>query len=157
MIGPHQSIICFLISTGHGAAACITRFRLDRSYESRIFSGSFSIRTNITGTNCAWVIRWRSMASSVPSASNFSSTTVVTPPSWALIDHTDGAVWYSGAGLRYTASGSIQNPTNADIMPGTSDGGRCGSSRLIPLGRPVVPDEYCSRSPSISSSIGVSG
>ena len=49
MIGPHQSIICFLISTGHGAAACITRCRLDTSYDLRTFSGSFSILVNITG------------------------------------------------------------------------------------------------------------
>ena len=53
------------------------------------------------------------MASSAPSASNFSRTTVVMPPACVCIDHTDGAVWYSGAGLRYTASGFIQNPTSA--------------------------------------------
>ena len=29
MIGPHQSIICRLIGTGHGAAACMTTWRLD--------------------------------------------------------------------------------------------------------------------------------
>ena len=79
MIGPHQSIICFLISTGHGAAACIARFRLDRSYEPRTASGSFSIRVNITGTNWPWVTRCRWIASRQPSASNFSSTTVVMP------------------------------------------------------------------------------
>jgi hypothetical protein len=100
MIGPHQSIICFLISTGHGAAACITRRRLPRSYELRTLSGSFSMRVNIAGTNWPCVTRWRWMTSRQPSASNFSMTTVVMPPACALIDHTDGAVWYSGAGLR---------------------------------------------------------
>ena len=91
-IGPHQSIICFLISTGHGAAACITRSRLDRSYEVRMDSGSFSIRVNMTGTNCPCVTRWRWMASRQPSGSNFSNTTVVMPPACTVIDHTDGAV-----------------------------------------------------------------
>src|ERR1700727_652459 len=105
MIEPHQSIICFLICTGHGAAACITRLRLDRSYESRTLSGNFSIRTNMAGTNWPWVTRWRWIASRVRCASNFSMTTVVMPADWIVIDHTDGAVWYSGAGLRYTASG----------------------------------------------------
>ena len=82
---------------------------------------------------------------------------MVIPPAWVCMDHTDGAVWYSGAGLRYTVSGCIQYPTSPAMIPGHSDGGTCGSSRLIPFGRPVVPDEYCSRSPSISSAIGVSG
>ena len=89
-----------MISTGHGAAACITRFRLETSYELRTDSGSFSIRVNIAGTNWPWVTRWRSMASKAPSGSNFSITTVGMPAACTLIDHTDGAVWYSGAGLR---------------------------------------------------------
>ena len=46
----------------------------------------------MAGTNWAWVTRWRWMASRQPSASNFSMTTVVMPPAWTLIDHTDGAV-----------------------------------------------------------------
>ncbi len=46
----------------------------------------------MAGTNCACVTRWRWIASSAPSGSNFSSTTVVIPPACALIDHTDGAV-----------------------------------------------------------------
>jgi len=50
----------------------------------------------------------------------------------------------------------IQTRFVVDVISGTSAGGRCGSSRLMPFGRPVVPDEYWSRSPSISSSIGVS-
>ncbi|MDT5188260.1 MAG: hypothetical protein QOI28_511 [Mycobacterium sp.] len=51
MIGPHHWIICFLMSTGQGAAAWTTRFRLETSYELRTDSGSLSIRTNIAGTN----------------------------------------------------------------------------------------------------------
>lgn len=58
------------------------------------------MRVNIAGTNWPCVTRCRWMASRQPSASNFSITTVVMPPACALIDHTDGAVWYSGAGLR---------------------------------------------------------
>ena len=92
-MGPHQSIICFFMSTGHGAAACMTRCRLDTSYESRTSAGSFNIRVNITGTNCPWVTRCFWMASNAPSGSNFSSTTVVMPPAWVCIDHTEGAVW----------------------------------------------------------------
>ena len=34
--GSPQSSICSLMSTGHGAAAGTTRFRLDKSYESRM-------------------------------------------------------------------------------------------------------------------------
>ena len=150
-------MICFLISTGHGAAACITRSRLDTSYELRTASGSFSIRVNITGTNCPCVTRWRAMASRVPSASKRSITTTGMPAAWNVIDHTLGAVWYSGAGLRYTPSGLAQKDTSVVIKPGACEGGRCDSARLMPLGRPVVPDEYCSRSPSISSSMGVTG
>ena len=58
------------------------------------------MRVNITGTNwpCVTPLRW--IASRLPSASNFSITTVVMPPACIVIDHTDGAVWYSGAGLR---------------------------------------------------------
>ncbi|COZ52984.1 Uncharacterised protein [Mycobacterium tuberculosis] len=82
---------------------------------------------------------------------------MVTPAASALIVHTDGAVWYIGAGLRYTESASIQKSSSAGIIPGAASGETCGNSRLIPFGRPVVPDEYCSRSPSRSSSIGVSG
>src|ERR1700749_3552850 len=100
MIGPHQSIIDFLISTGHGAAACMIRSRQLMSYELRVASGSFSIRVNITGTNCACVTLCRLMVTKQPSGSNFSRTTVGMPPACTVIDHTDGAVWYSGAGLR---------------------------------------------------------
>ncbi len=86
-------MICFLISTGHGAAACMTRCRLDMSYELRTDSGSFSILVNITGTNCPWVTWWRWIASSVPSASNFSMTTTGMPAACIVSDHTEGAVW----------------------------------------------------------------
>src|SRR5215218_1768846 len=100
MTGPHQSIICFLMSTGHGAAACTTRCRLDVSYELRTSSGSFSIRTNIAGTNWPLVTRYFWMASRADSGSNLDMITVVTPMACALIVHKHGAVWYSGAGLR---------------------------------------------------------
>ena len=48
-----------------------------------------------------------------------------------------GVIQRCGTGIH--PLGSIQNPTSADIMPGASDGCTCGSSRLMPLGRPVVP------------------
>ena len=47
----------------------------------------------MAGTNWPCVTRCRWMASSAPSGSNFSMTTVVMPPAWIVIDHTDGAVW----------------------------------------------------------------
>ena len=50
------------------------------------------MRVNITGTNWPWVTRCLAIASRAPSASNFSITTVVMPPAWVCIDHTEGAV-----------------------------------------------------------------
>ena len=47
-----------------------------------------------------------------------------------------------------------QIPTACSASPRAA---RCDNSRRMPLGRPVVPEEYCSRSPSISSAIGVIG
>ncbi len=70
-MGPNQSIIWCLTSTGQGAAAWITHRRLETSYLLRTASGSLSIRTNIVGTNWAWVTRWVSISRSTVSASNF--------------------------------------------------------------------------------------
>ena len=70
MIGPNHSIIWCLTSTGQGAAAWITHRKLETSYFSRISLGSLSIRTNIVGTNWAWVTRWVSISRSTVSASN---------------------------------------------------------------------------------------
>ena len=82
-------------------------------------------------------------------------TTAVPPIDCTAIDQNDGAVWYSGAGLKYTDSPVIPTAVISGInMLGASAGATCASSRRIPLGRPVVPDVYCSRSPSVSSAIG---
>ena len=95
------------------------------------------------------------MHSSASSGSNFSVTTAVPPVDCTAIDQNDGAVWYSGAGLKYTDSRVIPTAVISGInMLGASAGATCASSRRIPLGRPVVPDVYCSRSPSVSSAIG---
>ena len=70
MIGPNQSIIWCFTSTGQGAAACRTHSRLETSYLARTSSGSFSMRTNMVGTNWAWVTRYCSISCSTPSGSN---------------------------------------------------------------------------------------
>lgn len=83
MIGPHQSIIRFLMSTGHGATPWVTIRRLDRSYLARLASGSRSSRVNMVGTNCACVTLCRSTSA----GSNFSITTTVAPPRCGDMDH----------------------------------------------------------------------
>jgi hypothetical protein len=91
MIGPHQSIIRFLMSTGHGAAPWVTIRRLDRSYLARSVSGSRSSRVNMVGTNCACVTLCRSISARQCAGSNFSITTTVAPPRCSDMDHTRGA------------------------------------------------------------------
>ena len=56
------------------------------------------------GTNCTWVMRWRSMAARSSSGSKRSITTAVPPRRCVPIVQPAGAAWYSGAGLRYTVS-----------------------------------------------------
>lgn len=73
MIGPNHSIMRRLTSTGQGAAAWMTHRRLETSYLSRTFAGSLSMRTNIVGTNWAWVTRCSSISRSTVSASNLRS------------------------------------------------------------------------------------
>ena len=51
MIGPHHAIIAFLVSMGHGAAACIATLKFETSYFERTAGSSFSIRMNIVGTS----------------------------------------------------------------------------------------------------------
>ena len=70
-------------------------------------------------------------------------TTTVPPRRWAVMDHTSGAEWYSGAGLRYTSPGA--NPMMPPSMPESTTSEPKGwpvSGRRIPLGWPVVPEEY---------------
>ena len=65
---------------------------------------------------------------------------------------TCGAVWYSGAGDRYTIPSrnrhSAAIPSTAKLV---SDGWMSDTGRRMPLGRPVVPDEYTIGAPSCSS------
>ena len=80
MIGPHHSIICNLISTGHGAAAWIAHRCDDKSNCVRSASGSFSMRTNIVGTHWLCVTLYCSMNRSASIGSN-ASMQITVPPS----------------------------------------------------------------------------
>ena len=93
MTGPNHSIICRLTSTGQGAALCATARRLLMSYRRRTASGSRSSLMNMVGTNWTWVTRYRSIAFSVSSASNFGSRATVPPCRWVAIADTSGAAW----------------------------------------------------------------
>ena len=76
----------------------------------------------------------------------------------AMATLTCGAVWYSGAGDRYTMSSrnchSMAIPSTAMLV---SDGWMSYIGRRIPLGRPVVPEEYIMGAPSCSSATGPVG
>jgi hypothetical protein len=67
------------MSTGHGAAAWIASCSDEMSYFSRTSSGSFSMRTNMVGTNCACVTLYFSIACSNDSGSKRSRMTLVAP------------------------------------------------------------------------------
>ena len=65
---------------------------------------------------------------------------------------TCGAVWYSGAGERYTMpSRNRHSPAIPSTPMLVSDGWRSNMGRRMPLGRPVVPDEYIMGAPNCSS------
>ena len=89
-----------LTSGAQGAAACTTERSDERSYLFRTTSESLSIRTNMVGTNWACVTLCSSMSARQRSGSKCSMTTTEPPMRWAVMDHTRGAEWYSGAGLR---------------------------------------------------------
>src|SRR5262245_17594044 len=142
MIGPHHSIIWRLTSTGHGAAACTTDASEDRPYLVRVSLGSFSIRTNIVGTTCVHVTRYRSIMARNSSASKCSMITDVPPRRCIVMLKRSGAEWYSGAGDRYTLSPVNPNSiVTRGTRPGVSPSGASGSGVFTPLGWPVVPDE----------------
>ncbi len=86
MIGPNQSIILRFVSTEHGAAACSTTFRDDRSYLLRTSSGSLSMRTNIVGTNCACVTWYFPINASDCSGSKCSIVITVPPSRIVLME-----------------------------------------------------------------------
>ena len=100
MIGPHHSIIRRLTSGAHGAAAWTTVRREDTSYLVRTSSGSFNMRTNMVGTNWAWVTPCSAIRERQASGSNRSMSTTDPPMRNAVIDQTSGAEWYRGAGFR---------------------------------------------------------
>ena len=68
---------------GHGAAACRTRRKLDRSRPSQSFAGTSRTRMKCAGTINVVLTRWRSTASSQESPSNFGRTETV-EPAWRL-------------------------------------------------------------------------
>ena len=74
--------------------------RLETSYELRTDSGSFSIRVNIAGTNWPWVTPVALDGVQGAFGVELLHHDRRMPAACTLIDHTDGAVWYSGAGLR---------------------------------------------------------
>ena len=100
MIGPHHSIIRRFTSGAHGAAAWTTVRREDTSYMVRTSSGSFNMRTNMVGTNWAWVTLCSSDQGETVLGVEVLHDDAVPPMRMAVIDQTSGAEWYSGAGLR---------------------------------------------------------
>lgn len=84
------------------------------------------------------------MSRSDSSASKRSIRTIVPPTEVMVPQKRSGAAWYRGAGHRYTVSESnpyigANTAVYGSIVASTSPSGRAG---LIPLGLPVVPDEY---------------
>ena len=124
----------------------------DRSAAARTSSGSLSIRLNMVGTTCECVTRYRPTSSRYSAGSKCSITTAVDFIRRAMATLTCGAVWYSGAGDRYTMpSRSRHNPAIPSTPMLVSDGWRSNMGRRMPLGRPVVPDEYIMGAPICSS------
>ena len=103
----------------------------------------------MVGTHWLWVTWYRSISASASIGSKRSMHTTVPPSACTPVLNPNGAEWYNGAGDRYTES--ALNPNSPAITPAAS---RFGSSmpapdsgRLMPFGRPVVPDEYSIVSP----------
>ena len=63
------------------------------------------------------------------------------PTRWTIDEKTTGAVWYSGAGERYTSSARLVIGLAYCTSGCSSRTVRSGSGNRIPFGRPVVPDE----------------
>ena len=76
----------------------------------------------------------------------------------AMATLTCGAVWYRGAGDRYTmCSRKLHNVAMPRTAMLVSDGWMSYIGRRMPLGCPVVPDEYIIGAPSCSSATGQVG
>ena len=124
----------------------------DTSAAARTSSGSFSIRLNMVGTTCECVTPYRPTSSRYSAGSKCSITTAVDFMRSVIATLTCGAVWYSGAGDRYTMpSRSFHSPAIPSTPMLVSDGWRSYMGRRMPLGRPVVPDEYIIGAPICSS------
>src|SRR5437588_5230630 len=133
----------FLISTGQGAAAWITWRHDDTSYLAFVSSGRASMRWNMVGTMCEVVHRYRWPKARVGSAPHLSIRTTVWPMCRELRPKVMAAVWYSGAGTRWTLSslGWIPNSDSSRLaMPKAVAGATSPRGRRTPLGFPVVPD-----------------
>ena len=124
----------------------------DRSAAARTSSGSFNIRLNMVGTTCECVTPYRPTSSRYSAGSKCSITTAVDFIRRAMATLTCGAVWYSGAGDRYTMpSRQRHSPAIPSTAMLVSDGWMSYMGRRMPLGRPVVPDEYIMGAPNCSS------
>ena len=103
---------------------------------------------NIVGTHWLWVTRYCSTNRSASPASKRSMTTAVPPSAWVVVVKASGAEWYSGAGDRYTVSPSKpKSIVRRRDMPSGSSTVTSSSGRLMPLGRPVVPELYSIAAP----------
>ncbi len=103
------------------------------------------MRTNMVGTNWAWVTRWRSMAPRHTAASKCSMTTHGAPE--AVHGHAvdqRGRVVEGRRGQVHRVPVDAPSPDVRAICTGAdsgSPGGPPESSLRTPLGPPVVPDE----------------
>ena len=106
----------------------------------------------MVGTTCECVTPYRPTSSRYSAGSKCSITTAVDFIRRAMATLTCGAVWYSGAGDRYTIPSRQRQraaiPSTAMLV---SDGWMSYMGRRMPLGRPVVPDEYIMGAPNCSS------
>ena len=70
-----------------------------------------------------------------------------------------GAVWYRGAGDRYTELASTPNTIamSAPTVESSLPSGLEGVAPLTPLGLPVVPEEYSMSVPETRSGSGSAG
>ena len=144
-IGPHQSIIARLTSTGHGAAAWIGDPQAaTRRSASRTSSGSLSIRTNIVGTHWLCVTRYRSIAQSASRRRTGSISTTVPPRPGPRRTSAAAPRGRSGRGRGRRCPGRSRTarPNSADErVAGLVDLRRSGSGGRTPLG-----SRWCPRS-----------
>ena len=104
----------------------------------------------MVGTSWLSVTEYCSTQARKPSGSKRSMMTTVPPSSWTPALQISGAEWYRGAGVRYTEFSSMPSRWRSNMpMPETSASSMVSPvrGRRIPLGCPVVPDEYSITSP----------